>query len=66
MKPIMTLAEVARVLGWHECNVRTAIRSNRLTASVFGRRMYMIRQDDLERFVRSHPRPSRVAHVAIH
>ena len=66
MKPIMTLAEVAQVLGWYECNVRTAIRAKRLKASVLGRRMYMIRQDDLEDFVRSHSRPSLVAHVAIH
>lgn len=66
MKPIMTLAEVARVLGWFECNVRTAIRAKRLRASRFGRRMYVIKQEDLEDFVRNHPRPSRVAHVAIH
>jgi excisionase family DNA binding protein len=62
----LTAAEVARLLGMHEKSVYRAIKMGRLKAARFGRKNYAIQLEDLQQFVIEHPRPSYVAHVAIH
>ena len=60
----LTTAQAAKLLSLHEKSVARAIKNGLLKASWFGR-AYMIQRSDLEEYVRNHPRPSRVAHVAI-
>lgn len=56
----LSTAETARLLGIHEKSVYRAIKEGRLKAARFGRKNFAIQREDLEDFVRNHPRPSRV------
>jgi excisionase family DNA binding protein len=62
----LTAKQVAAELGIHELSVYRAIKEGRLRAVRFGRKNFAIQREDLVEYVRNHPRPSRVAHVAVH
>jgi excisionase family DNA binding protein len=55
--PIST-KEAAQILGVHPESVCKAIREGRLRASRLGARAFMIEREDLDAFVRKHPKPA--------
>jgi excisionase family DNA binding protein len=62
----LTAKEAASLLGMNHKSVYRAIADGRLKAVRFGSKNFAIKPEDLKRFVIEHPRPSRVAHVAVH
>lgn len=49
---LLTLAQVANQMGCCEKTVRSWIAKRLLPAQQFGRRMWRVREDDLERYIR--------------